>query len=287
MGYLIICSFVWAFSYGLIKENLTGLNPDFVAWTRMCIPLLLFLPFLKIQSLSKKAILIFTLIGALQYGIMYMLVIRSYKYLFSYQVVLFTACVPIYVSIIHDLLSRSFRFFPLVITFIAFSSIFVLYHHNLGGGFSLKGFFLVQLSDLCFAFGQVAYKHYKQKYLAVQDKNLYALLFLGGFIVTTVSGAVSQGWQSISMLSLSQTLLLFYLGAIASGLCFFWWNKAAVTVPISLLAVFNNMKIPLGVLVSLLFFHEKANLFALTFSSLLMALALFLSYCKEKSSIAA
>ena len=47
MVFLLLVSLIWAFSFGLIKGNLTGLDSNFVAFCRMFVSLLIFLPFLK------------------------------------------------------------------------------------------------------------------------------------------------------------------------------------------------------------------------------------------------
>ena len=57
-----------------------------------------------------------------------------------------------------------------------------------------------------------------------------------------------------------QLLTLIYLGAIASGLSFFLWNIGGRRVNAGTLAVFNDLKIPLAVVVSLLIFDEQADL---------------------------
>lgn len=277
MIYLSLCSLIWAFSYGLIKQNLIGLQADFVALARMAIPFFLFLPLLRLKNLSVKQALSFVCIGIVQYGLMYMFVIRAYHHLAAYQVVLFTAFTPLYVTVIHDIFTKSFRSFYLLTSLLALCSIAILYYQDLTVSFSLKGFFLVQLSDLCFAFGQVAYKHVKKTAFTVADKNLYALLFFGGFIITLLSTTVFQGWNSLYVLTLKQASLLFYLGSVASGLCFFWWNKASLMTLAGTLAIFNNMKIPLGIFVSIVLFKEKANIPTLILSSVLIAFAIFLS----------
>ncbi|MDX9865812.1 MAG: hypothetical protein RBT34_13495, partial [Anaerolineaceae bacterium] len=46
MIYLLVVSLVWAFSFGLIKGNLVGLDAVFVAGMRLLISLLVFLPML-------------------------------------------------------------------------------------------------------------------------------------------------------------------------------------------------------------------------------------------------
>ncbi len=287
MIYLILASLVWAFSYGLIKGNLTGLSPDFIAFARMAVPLILFIPFFKCKSLSLKKTLAFLAIGAIQYGFMYLFVIRSYQYLPAYQVVLFTACTPIYVTLINDAFSKSFNPFYLVTATMALLGGAFLYYKNLKWDHMTQGFILVQLSDLCFAFGQVAYKRLMKGENELKDRNLYALLFLGGALVTSLSTTMFNGWGSLSALSLKQSVLLLYLGAIASGLCFFFWNKAAKTTNAGTLAVFNNLKIPLGIFVSLVVFGEESNIPRLLLSGSVMALALFLSerHSKKKTSL--
>lgn len=282
---LLFSSLIWAFSYGLIKGNLTNLSPDFVAWTRMIIPFLLFMPFFSKKNLSIKHSLFLFFIGAVQYGIMYLLVIRSYAYLQAHQIVLFTAFVPIYVTLIHNLWQKSFSLFQLGIAILSFLGVLCIYLGDLTWNATLKGFLLVQLSDLCFAFGQVAYKRFRKKHKELQDQNVYALLFFGGVIITGVSTSSLQGWSSFALLTAKQNYLLLYLGAIASGLCFFLWNRASVKTPIGTLAVFNNVKIPLGVLVSLVFFQEKANYPGLFISFLFLFTALILSHKFEKKTI--
>ncbi|HZU86422.1 MAG TPA: EamA family transporter, partial [Anaerolineaceae bacterium] len=46
MIYLWVVSFLWAFSFGIIKDTLSGLDPFFVALVRLSLALLVFLPFL-------------------------------------------------------------------------------------------------------------------------------------------------------------------------------------------------------------------------------------------------
>ena len=64
------------------------------------------------------------------------------------------------------------------------------------------------------------------------------------------------------------------LGIIASGICFFLWNRGARLVSAGTLAVMNNLKIPLGVAVSLFVFREPANLWTLLVGGLLIGVAL-------------
>ncbi len=283
MFYLLFSSLIWAFSYGIIKGGFVGISPDLVSFIRMMIPFLCFLPFLRLKKFSLRDGVSFFLIGMIQYGIMYLCVIRAYQYLSAYQVVLFTACTPIYVTLISDAFSKKFRPFYLLMAGIACLGSSILYYESFPLKDVLKGFFLVQASDFCFAFGQVAYKRFKEK-KTYSNESVYALLFLGGAFITALSTSLLGGWNHVGILSLKQILILLYLGSIASGLCFFWWNRAAVKVFSGTLAVFNNAKIPLGVFVSILFFNEEADLRYVALSLALVGGSLLFSerYSRKK-----
>ena len=96
MGILFIVSLIWAFSFGLIKDRLAGLDANFVAAARLLISLLVFLPFLRTRGLSRKLSLRLLAIGALQYGVMYITYIAAFNFLKAYEVALFTIFTPIY-----------------------------------------------------------------------------------------------------------------------------------------------------------------------------------------------
>ena len=133
-----------------------------------------------------------------------------------------------------------------------------------GGGLQsqiLVGFLIVQISNLGFAFGQV---YYKKVMAALPEKKfsdlqVFGLLYLGGFLTAGLSAAVFTPWQQFSI-SPNQIMVLLYLGGISSGLGFFLWNVGARKVHTGTLAVFNDLKIPLAVTVSLVIFGEKADL---------------------------
>ena len=270
---LFCCSLIWAFSYGLIKGNLTTLSPDFVACMRMLIPLAIS-AFFFTRKLSLSKSLPWIGIGMIQYGLMYLFVIRAYAFLPAHHIVFFTAFTPLYVTLCYSIQQRSFSARFWIASLCALLAVCMLYLHALPSKEALHGFLLVQLSDLCFAFGQVSYITLRTRYNAYKDNSLYPLLFLGGFFITALITTLSNGWSSLSILSMKQSFLLIYLGAIASGLCFYLWNKTAVTTSPGILSVMNNSKIPLGIFVSIFCFHETGDALSLSFSLILMVLAL-------------
>lgn len=278
MLYLFIVSLVWAFSFGLIKNQLAGLDANLVAAARLLVSLLIFLPFLRIRGLPRKQIGKLMLTGALQYGVMYVTYIYSFQYLKAYEVALFTIFTPLYVTLINDLFRRKLQWVSLTATVLAVAGTAVV---KLGGAIGseiLTGFLIVQISNLGFAFGQVYYKEVMAQ--VPQDKfsnlQIFGLLYLGGFITAGLSAAVFTPWQS-QVVTGNQLLVLLYLGAVASGVCFFLWNVGARQVNAGTLAIFNDLKIPLAVVVSLVFFGEQTNLFNLVVGGVIVFAALLLN----------
>ena len=277
MPYLIFASLIWAFSYGLIKSELTSLDPSFVTACRMLSACVVFLPFLMIKK-GKKMAPFLMFVGAVQYGLMYLLVLRSYQYLAAYQVVLFSASTPFYVILFNTLYDRRVNPYHFVIAGIAIMGGAIIYHVESMSFDTLQGFWLVQASDICFAFGQVAYKKFREKEPAIRDRDIYGFLFLGALIISVISMTWLGGWHSLHEVTLKQGLIIIYLGSVASGLCFFWWNKGALQLHPVLLSVFNNLKLPLATLVSIVFFHEHVKEgMHLVCGLLLIIFALFLA----------
>ena len=84
MFLLLIVSLVWAFSFGLIKDQLTGLDSNFVAFSRMVLSLIVFIPFARTKRISFSYAGQLILLGAVQFGLMYVAYIFAYQYLNGY-----------------------------------------------------------------------------------------------------------------------------------------------------------------------------------------------------------
>ena len=260
MVYLLIVSVIWAFSFGLIKNQLAGLDANFIAAARLLVSLLVFLPFLRVKSLTKRQIGALLLVGAVQYGIMYIAYNYAFQYLQAYEVALFTIFTPIYVTLINDAIRRKMHWVSLLAAVATVVGTAIVRRGGVIQSALLTGFLIVQISNLGFAFGQVYYREVMKNVPAGKYDNLkvFGLLYLGGFLTAGVSAAVFTPWQSFSISS-EQIYVLLYLGAIASGLGFFLWNVGARQVNAGSLAIFNDLKVPLAVIVSIVFFGEQAN----------------------------
>ena len=282
MLYLLAVSFLWAFSFGLIKDRLTGLDPTALAVVRLAVALMVFLPLLRLHKISRRAAWWLAMIGAFQFGAMYVLYLRAFHYLQAYEVALFTIFTPLYVAFLDAALQN--RFQPKHVAAAALSVAgagVIMWNIALSDGLT-TGFILIQLSNLCFAAGQIAYKRTRPSMGDVKDINLFALPLAGALAATAIFSIFTTRWAEFHPTT-SQWGVLVYLGALASGLGFFWWNLGATRVNTGTLAVFNNAKIPLAVACSLLFFGGNADLPRLIICLLLLGVAVWVAESKEKA----
>ncbi len=268
MPYLLFVSLLWAFSPGLIKQFLGDLPSPAVATVRLGLTLLVFAPFLR-ASLNGRVIARLAGIGAVQFGLMYLLYLQAFQYLRGHEVYLFTIFTPLYIVLLEATLARRLVARHAFAALLSVIGAAIILQRQIGTSGLFLGFLLVQGSNLCFAAGQVAYKRIRPQLAGTRDAPLFAWLALGGFAATLLVAAPATEWNQFSPTG-SQWLVLAFLGLVASGAGFFLWNLGVTRVNAGTLAVFNNLKIPLGVAVSLIFFREAADLPRLLLSGALM-----------------
>lgn len=276
MIYLLIVSLIWAFSFGLIKGNLVSLDSNFVAFIRLLISFIVFLPFLKIKEIKREYIWKLIFIGSIQYGVMYLSYMYAFQFLDAYEVVLFTIFTPIYINLINDLLEKKFHGTFLITALLAVIGTGIILNEEISSNSILNGFLLIQFSNIAFAFGQVYYKKVMKNLDGINDWNIFALLYLGAVVVAFLLSIVTTDFANLNISS-TQIFTLLYLGAIASGIGFFLWNYGVRKTNIGTIAVFNNMKIPLGIFVSVLFFGDVVNIQNLIVGGLIVIAALVIN----------
>ena len=265
MTYLFLASLLWSFSFGLIGRYLTDIDPSAVAFIRLAISFVIFAPLLRLRGVRPSLIIKLLVLGAIQYGVMYVAYIRAYHYLQGHQVAVFTIFTPIFVTLIYDRASRRFHFEFLLAALLAVAgaALLVWWEQDIRG--ALVGVLLVQIANLCFAVGQVGYKRLRDREMergggrtVLEDASTFGLLFLGATLFTGLFSGVTTDWGQLSF-SRTQVLVLLYLGVLPSGVGFFLWNLGARRVNAGILSAFNNIKIPLAVLVSLVVFRERTD----------------------------
>jgi len=284
MALLLIVSVIWAFSFGLIK-GLGGLDPTAIAVLRLVISLLVFIPFFRPGPMRPMQMARLALIGAVQFGAVYILYLRSYAHLHAYEVALFTITTPLFVALLDAMLEGRWRMRYAAAAALSVAGAGVVLWKSVGDAGILGGFVLVQLSNLCFAAGQLAWRRERSRLpREAGDASVFALLFAGALALTLAVSLAATDWRAFSA-GPAQWATIAYLGAIASGAGFFMWNVGATRVNAGALAAFNNAKIPLGIACSILVFGESADLARLVAGGALMAFGVWVAGAGREGTV--
>lgn len=270
---LALTSLLWAFSFGLIRRELVGVPSALVAAARLGLAWLVFVPFWRRRPLRDHLTL--AALGAVQYGVMYVLYIRAYAFLEGHEVALLTALTPVHVVLLSWALRRraSSAGRALTAALLAVAGAAVIAWRGDGASIdSWTGAALVQVANLCFAVGQVLYAERFERASTSDQASAFADLYAGGVLVAALAAALTV--DSVPDLSARQLATIAYLGVLPSGLGFFLWNLGASRTAPGALAVWNNVKVPLGVVVALAVFDEPARLGPLAVGAALIALGL-------------
>ncbi len=276
MLYLLAVSLIWSFSFVIIKGNLTTLDANLVAFLRLFLALLVFLPFFRVGKLTRGLFWRLLGIGALQFGLMYSAYTTAFSYLPAYMLVLLTATTPLYVVFFDLLLAR--RNTPLFwgAALAGVLGAWLLQYQGNPLEFNWKGVFLLQLSNLAFAAGQIYYRKLALTSQQWDNRAFFSVVYLGGTLFTLLASLCTGSWSDLPEITLKQWALLVYLGIIASGLCFFLWNVGGTKVSAGTYALLNNLKIPLGVLISLWFLGETCNILLLIITLVIFMISAWL-----------
>lgn len=261
MPYLIAVTLLWAVSFSLIGEYLAGqVDSYFAVLTRILLAGLLFVPLLKPKRLPPGLMLGITAVGALQFGLTYLCLYLSFEYLSVPEVLLFTIFTPLYVALIDNLLKRRFSLAPLVSTLVAVIGAAIIRYDQVSDDF-IRGFLILQLANLAFATGQVGYAHlighYRQS--VRQSWHSFGFFFIGALLLALPAWLVLGNPDKLPHTPLHWSVLV-WLGLVASGLGFFFWNRGATQVDAGTLGIMNNALIPAGLVVNLLIWNREADL---------------------------
>lgn len=284
MWILLVMTGLWAFSFSLIGVYLAGqVDSWFSVLMRITLAMLVFLPFIKFRQTPKTLALKLMAIGACQLGIMYGFYYQSFLHLSVPEVLLFTVMTPIYIALINDILERRFTPGYIISALIAVAGAVGIRYQGIDEGF-IQGFLLVQGANLCFGLGQVAYKRLMANNPTdLPQLTLFGWFFIGAFIVVVPCFLALGNLDKLPTTNL-QWGILVYLGVVASGLGYFAWNKGATMVNVGALAVANNLLIPAGILVNVLFWNRDADIIRLAIGGAVIIFALYLNewFIKQK-----
>ena len=279
MPYLLTTTFIWAFSFSLIGHYL---SPVIDSWSlsffRTLIALLVFIPFID-TKISKKHMLFMILIGAVQIGIMYLMYLNAFYFTSVSKILLFTITTPLYVTFIADLVEKKFRSFFLMLSIVSIVGASFLRFTSPAQN-DLIGFFLIQGANFCFALGQVLYKYF-EKWTGRTPNGMsdFAYFYIGALIFTTI-GFLSSDVKTPLPNDIATWLLIVWMGVGASGLGFYFWDKGSLFVSSGTLAVMNNLVIPLGLMVEILFFGQALNSETYLIGTLIIVVSILVSLRK-------
>ena len=259
MHYLAIVSILWSFSFGIIKYSLSGVDPAFTSLMRTLIALIFFSSLTLYNFKKFHFDLRLIMIGAIQFGLMYVLYIQSYKYLPAYLIATFTITTPIFVGLFSHLLNnRSFSLKGMfAVILVLFGSLMMRF--NIVNPIDYwYGFLLIQSANVCFAFGQVMFKKWQSNNSSKDIIHNFSQMFFGAVLLTSIFFISSS--DSTQVLTTSNLLALLFLGLVSTGIGFLAWNIGATKVSNETLAVMNNAVIPFAILNSYLIFGETISL---------------------------
>lgn len=278
MPYLVAVTLLWAFSFSLIGEYLAGqVDSYFAVLTRILLACVLFLPLLRLRQLPRGMIPGLLAIGALQFGITYICLYLSFELLSVPEVLLFTIFTPLYVALLDNALRRRFSTGPVVATLIAVLGAGIIRYDGISDAY-IKGFLLLQLANLTFAAGQVGYAHLirHSRTTARQQWESFGLFFIGALLVALPAWLLLGNPERMPSTALHWGVL-GWLGLVASGLGFFFWNRGATQVDAGTLGIMNNALIPAGLLVNLLIWNQQADLLRLALGGTVIGLSLWVN----------
>ncbi len=274
MGYLCAITILWAFSFSLIGVYLAGqVDAYFSVLTRVALATLIFLPFLRPAPVKLAAKMM--ALGAIQLGCMYVFYYQSFLLLTVPEVLIFTILTPVYVTLIFDLMQGRFSARYLVTALLAVLGAGIIRYNGIGDQIFV-GFLVVQGANICFALGQVGYKVLLEKEKNIlSQRAIFGYFYLGALVVTVITWLLFGNPAKLPTTSL-QWEILIYLGVIASGLGYFFWNKGATKVDAGTLAIMNNALIPAGLVVNLLIWNRDADLLRLSIGGAVLLFSLIL-----------
>lgn len=286
MAYLTSITVLWAFSFSLIGVYLAGqVDSWFSVFMRVALASLVFIPVTKFRQVPNELKLKLMAIGGIQLGLMYCFYYQSFILLSVPEVLLFTVFTPVYVTLIYDFLQGKFSPWYLVTAGVAVLGAIVIKQTSINENFFI-GFLVVQGANICFAIGQVAYKHVMEKVDdTLPQRHIFGYFYFGAFVVAGIAFMLLGNVDKLPSTNL-QWGVLVYLGVVASGLGYFLWNKGACRVNAGALAIMNNALVPAGLLVNVLIWNRNVDYLNLAIGGAIILFSLWLNETWIKRKVA-
>ena len=180
MDRLAIVSCLWAFSFGINKQWVAGADPVLVSFIRLTLALLALLPWLRLPRAGRAAVPALLGIGAVQFGLMYVALNYCFTVLQAYQVALFTVATPLYVAALYSLRRGRATAGLFAAALAALAGAALVERWQADRRTFWAAFAVMQVSNLAFAWGQVAYRDWRRRNPGEEDLAVFGWLLLGG-----------------------------------------------------------------------------------------------------------
>jgi len=287
MPYLLVVTLLWAFSFSLIGEYLAGrVDSDFAVLVRVAIAAAVFVPLMHWRGLPRRLIGGLWLAGALQFGVTYLCLYRSFSILTVPEVLLFTVLTPIYVTLLDDALARRFNRWALLAALVAVGGGLIIRFERLEGAY-LLGFALLQVANATFAAGQVLCRQLLARYpTELPLHRFFGHFFLGALLLALPSWLIFGNPAKLPQTA-AQWGVLAWMGLFATALGMFWWVKGSTRVDAGTLAIMNELHVPAGLLVNLLIWNRNADLPRLALGGAVILASLWLNRLGRKTGAGA
>ena len=124
---------------------------------------------------------------------------RAFHYIPSHQVAIFSILTPVYVVLINDVRERNFSWHYLIVATLSVLGAGIIKAKEFPSGDIWVGFILMQGAGFAFAFGQVAYRDWKQKNQQIKDSSVFSLLTIGGTICAACFSFLFTDWNKLEI----------------------------------------------------------------------------------------
>ncbi len=244
---LSLVSIIWSLSFSLIGLFISPfVDPYLAVLIRIICGLIIFTPF--VRKTASRDIWQLMIIGACQFGLTYIFLYQSFKYISVIEVLLFSITTPIYIVMIHSFFERRIEWRAFAAAFLAVIGAAIIRYQAISPSF-VTGFLLMQAANFVFAFGQAYYQR-TQKRSSKNYQNFF-WFFAGAFMIVFPAYLLLGQFRFTAQTS--TILALIYAGFLATGLGQYLWLQGATKVSAGTLSVMNNLVIPLGIIINLLF----------------------------------
>jgi len=195
------------------------------------------------------------------------------------EVLLFTIFTPLYVALVDNALNRRFSLGPVVSTLVAVLGAAIIRYDEVSEAF-VTGFLILQMANITFAAGQVGYAHLVRHYHPDPDGlylwQSFGFFFIGAFLLALPAFLLLGDMERLPSTN-THWMVLGWLGLVASGLGFFFWNKGATQVDAGTLGIMNNALVPAGLIVNLLIWNRDEDLGRLLLGGSVIGLSLWIN----------